>query len=207
MKNIKRTIFFIFIPLSPFPLHLHLSLSHFITFGVAALSACLYQKQMPCCSRVEEITKVNSKDQIKGKWVITSQTKLVQEMEFVLLWLRRKAFHRKNSKYCTLTRKSLRTGNYFWRDEEPDSQNTRRFYSLTGTKHHDPLARCGCLVSGWSACLICSQHLDRNTSNWTACDFLPFDWILIISNIVDLSDWCKKVYIKILWYSQSENNV
>lgn len=123
-KTLKAP-FFLFSSPSPFPLHL--SLSHFITFGVAALSACLYQKQMPCCSWVEEITKVNSKDQIKGKWVITSQTKLVQEMEFLLLWLRRKAFHRKNSKYCTLTRKSLRTGNYFWRDEEPDSQNTRRF--------------------------------------------------------------------------------
>lgn len=185
---------------------LRLSLSHFLTFGVAALSACLYQKQMPCCSRVEEITKVNSKDQIKGKWVITSQTKLVQEMEFVLLWLWRKAFHRKNSKYCTPTRKSLRTGNYFWRDEERYSQNVQRFILNRGReKHCKRFACCGCLVSGWSACLLCSKHLDKNLSNQTVCDglgsdLLLFDRLLIISNIVDLWSWSvDTAEVKTMW--------
>lgn len=52
------------------------------------------------CSWVEQIPKVNCEDEIKGKWVITSQTELVQEMAFVLFWLQRKALRRKDSMYC-----------------------------------------------------------------------------------------------------------
>lgn len=115
MKTLKAS-FFVFIPLFSLPSP---SVFCFWTFGVGTLLALLYQKQMLRCSWVEWIPKVNCKDEIKGKWVITSQTELVQEMECVLLWLQRKTFHRKDAKYTAHWPKShWKTGNYFWRSRD-----------------------------------------------------------------------------------------
>lgn len=65
--------------------------------------------------------RVNCKDWIKGKWVIISQTELVQEIKFVLLWLQRKAFHRKDSTSSTLTdQRVVKKRKYLKNNPEPD---------------------------------------------------------------------------------------
>lgn len=79
-----------------FMLPFHLSFL-FLTFG--AVSSCFGPPHRNrCCAALEwnKYQKVNCKDEIKGKWVMSCQDKLVQEVAFVLFWLQRKALRRKD---------------------------------------------------------------------------------------------------------------
>ena len=69
MINIKKPFFFLVFPFCLFFFYICV----FLLLKHSVLQLRLYQKQMWRCARVEEMRKVSSKDQIRGKWVITSQ--------------------------------------------------------------------------------------------------------------------------------------